>query len=901
LPRTFTVTRPVAGFLLLKAHVFVARRSIAPAAPVLQAGAQAHGKFAVLLMFASGAAGLVWQMVWTAQFGLVLGHEIIAVLSVMAAFFGGIAAGSLLLAHRLERSAHPGRWYAILEALISGWALLVAFLSPFALPHMSRWMGAEPSETWHWALAFFVPLLVLLPATLAMGATLPAMERLLRRGEDQPLGWLYAANTAGATAGLLFTVFFFVPKLGLLHTSLVFSGANAVCGLLAWRVWGRRATPVLPRTPAHAQSTPELPAPLAGARGVGLRLFMTGLLGIGYEVLAVRVLSQVTENTVYTYAMLLAVFLLGTALGAALLRRSGLSMDVSAERIDQALGVLVWTMFLGGLSLWWADRSCALPARWLGQGAGTALAGEWAAGMAAMLLPAMAMGALFTLLCRQAQQIHMPLGIAMGINTLGAALAPLLVGLMMLPVAGARTVLLVVLAGYLALRSLRSWAHPFGWVAVVGILGLAVFAGPLRFVDVPAGGRVLSYRDGVMAAVSVVEDADGVARLHINNRVQEGSSASGQVETRLAQLPLLLHPSPRTALFLGYGTGYTANAAAMDPRVSVKAVELLPEVIDAAGIFALKVGAPASASPVMTVAADARRYVQSATDRYDVIVADLFHPARSGAGSLYTVEHFAAVKSRLAYGGVFCQWLALHQMDMETLRSIVAAFLQVYPNGLAILASNSLDTPVVGLIARPDQPAWQMEAVRSRLTGLSPSMAQALRRAKLDDEFAVLGSVLTGHQGLRAFSRGSTVNTDDLPVVTHRAPWVSYSPQETPRDRLASLMQQLSPRATDVLGTGQDKDAMRLEAYWQARGKYLAFGMAVRPDPDPRVMLDQLRRPLLDMVAISPDFRPAAEPLLALAEAVRETDPILSAQVTSSLQSVLSTPPPRPLAIPLAN
>ena len=114
-------------------------------------------------------------------------------------------------------------------------------------------------------------------------------------------------------------------------------------------------------------------------------------------------------------------------------------------------------------------------------------------------------------------------------------------------------------------------------------------------------------------------------------------------------------------------------------------------------------------------------------------------------------------------------------------------------------------------------------------------------------------------------------------------------------------MQQVAPRATDVLGARQDKDAIRLEAYWQARAKYLVFGMAVRPDADPRVMLDQLRRPLLDMVAISPDFRPASEPLLALAEAVRQTDPILSAQVKSSLQSVLSSPPSRPLVTPPVN
>jgi spermidine synthase len=848
-------------------------------------------------MFASGAAGLVWQMVWTAQFALALGHEIIAVLSVIAAFFGGVAAGALFLAHRLERSLYPARWYAVLEGVIAIWALLVAVISPAVLPQLSRWIGAEPSSSWHWAVAFFAPMVVLLPATLAMGATLPAMERLLRRGNGQPLGRVYAANTAGAMVGLLLAVFFLIPGLGLLGTSMVFAGVNGACAMLAWLSWGRHSNPASspPTLPSEIDGVHLLPLHKAATRRVAMRLFLTGLLGIGYEVLAVRVLSQVTENTVYTYALLLAVFLTGTALGAALLRRSALDQEISAERIDRALAVLIAAILLGGLSLWWADRTYALPALWFGPSMASALAGEWLAGAAAMILPAMAMGTMFTLLCRQAMQIRMPLGIAVGINTLGAAIAPPLVGLILIPYASAKIVLLVLLGGYLAIRSVKSWTQPFGWAALASFSAIAVFAAPLRFVDVPAGGRLLSYQEGVMAAVSVVEDANGVARLHINNRVQEGSSASGLVETRLAQLPLLLHASPHKVLFLGYGTGYTANAAALDPRVSVKAVELLPEVIDAAGIFALKEGAPASASPVAAVAADARRYVQSAEERYDVIVSDLFHPARSGAGSLYTVEHFAAVKSRLQPGGLFCQWLALHQMDLETLRSIVAAFIQVYPNAVAVLASNSLDTPVVGLIARPDEPVWRIENVRARVASSSPAVSDALKLAHIDDEFAILGSVVAGPEALRAFASGASVNTDDHPVVTHRAPWVNYSPREQARDRLHSLVQSLAPRLDGVVRDPESAGAARLYAYWKARNEYLAIGMAVRPHPDPRVMLERLRDPLLALVAMSPDFRPASEPLLALSQAVRASDPDLAAQVDAALRRALSSKPLTPL------
>ncbi len=863
------------------------------ALPAVRATSRTKPHLALLLVFGSGAAGLVWQMVWTAQFGLALGHETVAVLSVMAAFFGGIAAGSLLLANRLESSRYPGRWYACLEGVIAGWALLVAFISPAALSQLSRWIGAEPSASWHWTIAFFVPFVVLLPATLAMGATLPAVERLLRKADGQPLGTIYAANTAGAMVGLLLAIFYFVPSLGLLGTSWTFAGVNVACALVAWRLWGQDISPAPDfSVQSSAVGAPDSsPVPDVSFGRVAVLLFFTGLLGVGYEVLAVRVLSQVTEHTVYTYALLLAVFLLGTALGAALLRRSGLAFAVSAERIDRALGVLIAAMLVGGLSLWWADQTYAMPARWLGPGIAAALAGECAAGIAAMILPAMAMGGLFTLLCRQAQQARMPLGLAFGINTFGSALAPLLVGLFLLPYAGARTVLVILLCGYVALRTLQSWKQPFGWTAAVAALALIVLAAPLRFVDVPAGGRLLSYREGVMAAVSVVEDAEGVARLHINNRVQEGSSASGLIETRLAQLPLLLHPAPHNALFLGYGTGYTANAAAIDSRVKVKAVELLPEVIDAAGIFALKPGAPASARPVTTVAADARRYVQSTSERYDVIVSDLFHPARNGAGSLYTVEHFSATKSRLQPGGLFCQWLALYQMDHTTLRSIVAAFIQVYPNAVAVLASNSLDTPVLGLIARPDASVWHIETVRARLASLPPSVMTAIKQANIDDEFALLGSVVAGPEALRRFAGSAVVNTDDRPVVAHHAPWMNYASQESARDRLAALVQSLTPRLEDVVSNPQSTDAARLSAYWKARAEYLAVGMTVRPNADPRVMLARLRAPLLGIVAISPDFHPASEPLLALSQAVQSSDPDLSAQVEAALRRALSVKP----------
>ncbi len=824
--------------------------------------------FATFLAFLSGAAGLVWQIAWTTQLGLMLGHELVSVLAVMVGFFCGLAAGAFLLAKRVEQSKRPGQWYAALEALTGLWGLLIVFSNTYISSMVTNWLGAEPPAWQHWLVAFAVPLVCLLPATMAMGATLPALERQCRAASAHALRLLYAWNTAGAMVGLLAATFWLLPAVGLKASANLFAMLNLVCALLAFLKWRTQLICVPETTSTHSHQTREIPDQ-PNSKRLQVALFATGLLGIGYEVMVVRTLSQVTENTVYSYALLLAVFLLGTALGARLLH--GNAPDHSDNRrIDNLLIWLAVSVLVSGSSLWWADRWVTLPAVWLGGGQATALAGEALAAIAALLWPAMVMGALFAELSIRAQASGSTWGRALGINTVGAALAPVLMGAVLVPQWGAHIVLVVLVLGYLALCSRLTWRRPTHLGLVAAALALLVLAPPLRFVDVPEQGRILNYRDGIMAAVSVVEDSGGTARLHINNRVQEGSSASGLVETRLAQLPLLLHPAPRTALFLGLGTGYTAQAAAIDPALRVQAVELLPEVVEAAQLFSLKPGAPRAAWPVAIATADARRYVQSKGPAFDVIVADLFHPARSGAAYLYTREHFQAVKSRLADGGVFCQWLALHQMDLASLRSISAAFMQVYPDAVLVLASNSLDTPVVGLMARNGGVPWSIDRIAARFQSQPTELASALKLARIDDAYAVLGSVLADPQSLRNFIGTQPANLDDHPIVAHMTASVDYAPQDTPRQRLAALLLLLQPRLEGVTQASTDQ---RLLAYWQARHQYLAVGLQTQARNDPERMLAQLSPALLAVANMSADFHPATESLTSLANAALARNP----------------------------
>ena len=862
---------------------------------------------ALALMLASGFAGLGYQIVWTQQSALWLGHEAAAVLAVVAAFFGGLALGALALGGAIERSPQPARWYAACEALIAAWGLVLALLMTPVSSGLLALTGAQPSAAWQWSVAFVGTFLLLLPATAAMGATLPAMERVLGawRTRGSALAALYAGNTLGAVLGVLAAAFWLVPTYGLAHTALLCVALNGACAVLAL-VWLADPAPrVLPAAPTPSPAPAFAPAghptahrtaPPTAARLLAL-LLLTGLLGIGYEVLVVRVLSQVAENTVYTFAMLLAVYLVGTALGAAAYQRWLADSPAPDDLRNRLLWLLAAACLLGTASLWRAEDVKAA----LLQSLGTAMApstmaeallAEALLALAAFGPATLVMGALFSHLSTQARALGIGFGRSLGFNTLGAAAAPLLFGVLAVPTIGPKAALLVIAGGYLLLVSWRAWRTPAVGVCVAVTLALAVWAPPLQFVDVPAGGHVVRYQEGTMAAVSVVEDADGVSRLRIDNRQQEGSSSSLLADARQALLPLLLHPAPRHALFLGLGTGMTAASAAEDPQLQVDAVELLPEVIAASAHFTQVFGGGAANPRLRLIAADARRFVRAAGPRYDLVVSDNFHPARSGSGALYTVEHFRAVQGRLADGGLYCQWLPLHQLDLPTLRSIVRAFVTVYPGAMAILATHSLDTPVLGLVARQDGGRFDLGQVQARLR--SAALPTPAAEFGLGDEFAVLGSLVAGPRALARFAGAAAANTDDHPVVAYRAPRITYAPDSLPRDRLVALLGELSVDADEgVVAPADASWPNRLAAYRLARDRFIALGRGVQPSADVRQMLAQVREPLLSVLRTSPDFRPAYDPLLRMAAALARID---APAAQALLSDLVQLQPARPEA-----
>jgi spermidine synthase len=165
----------------------------------------------------------------------------------------------------------------------------------------------------------------------------------------------------------------------------------------------------------------------------------------------------------------------------------------------------------------------------------------------------------------------------------------------------------------------------------------------------------------------------------------------------------------------------------------------------------------------------------------------------------------------------------------------------------------------------------------------------------LPDDFALLGSFVAGPQSLARFSADAPLNTDDHPVVSYRAPRVTYAPDSPPRDRLISLLHEVDVGADELFTSGAaDADwTARLRAYWSARDRFIEAGRDVRPSADVSRMLAQVREPLLGVLRTSPDFRPAYDPLLRMASALSTTDVSAARSLLTQLEA---TQPLRPEA-----
>jgi spermidine synthase len=863
-----------------------------------------YGAIARLLFLFSGAAGLGHQLIWARMFTAGLGHEMPALLAVLSAFMCGLALGAWGLDRVISRSPSPGGWYGVLELLIGTWGILLVFLIPTSNSIAIQLIGLQPSPGWHASIAFVLPILFLLPATAAMGATFAAMERLVSRLNNgaRCVGGLYAVNTFGAVFGILLATWWLMPAFGFRAAALALALLNIGCGVGA--LWlhhriepplatrGREGRDALRRVrdPCPEERVVPERAPMPSSRRLGIAVFCTGLLGIGYEVIGLRVLAQVLENTIYTYAAVLTVYLLGTATGAAWYQRFARTWKFRPTLID-LLGALTLTCTLGILIANFAPAIAHAARRELGSTALASLAAELLLATTVFALPTLFMGATFSHLVQHSRRPDGGVGRAVALNALGSALAPFLFGVAFLPALGSKWTWTIIAFGYLALMPrLEGWR--WSWLPAP-VAFLFLLPTNLRVLDLPPGATVAAWREGLLGSVAVVIDPNGHRVLRVNNRFQMGGTASANLEALHAHVPLLLHPAPQSALILGAGTGITLGATTLHPGLEAEGVELVREIVELMPWFEPENQESIRHPNLQLYVADARRFVLAATRPYDVIVADLFHPARDGAGFLYTREHFQAVRRRLSSDGLFCQWLPLYQLDHPMLRTIVRTFLDVFPETHLWLLQLNVDVPVAGLVGYVSTPNYGSRWIERRLD--HPPLESALKELSIANSLRFFGLWLAGPDDLRSFAGPGAFNTDDHPLVLFGAPAFSRQPGATSYGRLTDLLE-LAPdnvpswSVDDGSGTpATPRD--RWQRYLAARNRFLQ-GLIL----DSQNQSTEATDAFLESARISADFTTGYAQCLARASLLAAAQPDAAREL---LRRLIEAQPAIPVAAQL--
>lgn len=830
---------------------------------------------AVALLFLSGVAGLGYQLVWTRMFAVGLGHELSSLLAVVAAFFGGLTAGAFLLDKRISMSRRPALWYAGLEVIIGFWALFSAFIVPIANDWARTLLDVEPSSLHFWCIAFFVPFFALLPATLAMGATLPAADRWLAQIKADPhqTSLAYSANTAGAVLGTLAASYAVMPLLGYRHTLFTLAFINGLVALSAGLFCLRNAEFPHPKK-AKAKKAHKQPQPLFW------RLLITGFLGIAYEVVTVRVMAQVLEGTVYSFAAVLAVYLTGTAIGAALYHRYGRNRDGDRLLTSLLFSLSVtclaglWALYMTHGLYWWIRTG-------IGDSLGAVLLAELTVALPVLLPPTLVMGALFSHLAQSARHATGGVGWALGVNMAGGLAAPLVAGVVLVPMFGAQWTLVGIALAYWLL--LPGFSMRPRWAYALPAIVVLLLPGRLQIITLRPGESVLEYREGAMASVAVIEQQNE-RNLRVNNRFQMGGTGvrAQRLQRMQTHLPMLLHPKPSEVLYLGVATGVTAGAALTHRSARIDAVELVPESLGLLPYFSPYNSDLQKNTRVRLYASDARRYVRTASKQYDVVVGDLFHPGRDGGGLLYTREHFQAIEQRLAVGGLFCQWLPLYQMDEPMLRSVIKTFQSVFGRTEAWLVGFDLGYPSLALIALSGQTA-RPEAIESTI-GFNEPLRQQLHLAAVRNSVQLAGHHLAGHRALADYADDAPINTDDHPFILFEAPKFTLKRGIASYASFEALLKALKLKEVNdlpsLIANTDTQFAHRFEAFVKARNLY--FATVIDQDRDETDALSGY----LQAVETSPDFTLAYAQIVSMAIGKAQKEPETARQWLKQLIAI---------------
>ena len=649
----------------------------------------------LVLFFGSGCAALIYEVVWYQMLQLAIGSTTISMGVLLATFMGGLCIGSIGLP-RVRTRMHPLKMYALIEAGIAALGLLVLV----GIPLIDRvYIAANGWGLPNMFLRALVAAICLLPPTALMGASLPAAARWIESTRTGVSWWglLYGTNTVGAVFGCLFAGFYLLRMYGVAAATLAAVSINLVVAVISLALAAR--TPARNHIPDAAEAAAD-----AGSGSIYLTIGLSGASALGAEVVWTRLMGMMLGSTVYVFSIILAVFLIGLAIGSTV--GAWISRSV---RPRLALG---WCQILLTIGIAWASYMIAgsLP-YWpidpmLSGSPWYTFQLDMARCLWAILPPALLWGASFPLalaaVAVPGQDPAKTVGRVYAANTLGAIAGALTVSLILVPSIGTQQSqrVLLAIAAISAFTALMPYVRDQKSVGISGLLaasmvlsmvllfGIGAVPGELiaygRRMPVNTGQSTILYTaEGRNSSVAISRWNSGEIYINVNGHVEATTEIYDmKLQRMVGHLPGLLHPNPKSVLGIGFGAGVSAGTFTRYPGIEhITICEIEPVIPPTSTKYFARQNYEVMNNPrTRIVYDDARHYVMTTTNKYDIIASDPLDVFAKGTAALYSKEYFDAVKAHLNPGGYFSLYVPLYESDLATVKSELATFFESFPN-----------------------------------------------------------------------------------------------------------------------------------------------------------------------------------------------------------------------------
>lgn len=781
-----------------------------------------------LVFFLSGITGLLFGMVWIRLFSSIFGSTTSATGVVFSAFLIGLALGSYLFGHLIDRL----RWIVLIFAILEMAIGFIAAALPFILDivevrYRPLFLQHLESHLTILGIQFIISFIVLFLPAILMGGMLPVLGRyLVKQGQSatRDIGRIFALQTLGASIGCILTGFVLFIQLGVRLTLFSAAGLNIVAAILVILILRQRLIISKQEYKQDQQRWVKvIPVPQHIISYVLLLFFCSGFTALAYEVILKRMLSLLMGSSLYSFSLMMTIFLLGLACGSALIARTS----------SRSLRAIFWfgiiEIIIGSLSIIGFFLCPQLPGVFLKLFVSMGSGYDWISILYVQIIftffvifpITLLFGMTFPLvigyMSTQYENIGRIIGKSYSIMVFGAISGTLITGYVLLPYFGTMRSLICIAVlnvglGILAIVHKSSTPlktltlvvflslslgsayllTPSTELLAIGVFDVSQFAsssGEIKTESILEKQKQLFFLEGPTASVAVFQDDDDDAglSLKVNGRSINGGGLQVSKNLKLlGHLPMMFHANPQHVLVVGLGMGVTAGITSFYSPEQILIVEPIPEIVQCAQYFTDHNNNVLNKPFVKVLNNDGDNYVALTDQIYDVITSDPMHPLVTGSGKLYSVEYYHHCLTKLSDNGIFCQWLPLHRLSQRDIQILLASFIDVFPDGNLWLSG--FDAFLIG-----SNKPLNVPMARIRKYFNDPRIHNDLEDIFRGNPLNVISCGLLDSSDIKKLIQNAPLNTEDFPIIEYTIPKSMYSVNYIENVRLL-LKQRQSPK-----------------------------------------------------------------------------------------------------------